>query len=239
MKIVNLELTTPEENLAGDEFLLDLCERRPGEDLLRFWESKQYFAVVGYSNRVSAVVNSTACADRRVPVLRRCSGGGAVMQGPGCLNYSLCLRINEASPLVGIPETNHFIMNTLRTALQPALSRPIEIAGYTDLVVDGRKFSGNAQRRRAGWLLFHGAFLLEFNLELIEACLRLPPSQPAYRAGRAHLEFLVNLHIPAELIRCLISNHFKVDGEFTIEDCAAIQELVRAKYSQADWNLRY
>ena len=239
MKFVDLDMATPEENLAGDEFLLNHCERCPGEDLLRFWEPEQHFVVVGYSNRVAEVVDQSACADRDLPILRRCSGGGAVIQGPGCLNYSLCLRVDEAGPLTGIKEANQFIMSALRSALQPLLEGPIQIGGHTDLAVGGRKFSGNAQRRRSGWLLFHGTFLLELKLELIEACLRLPPVQPAYRQGRTHLEFLANLHLPADSIKSLIFNHFKINEQYHIDDLSAMHELARVKYSQADWNLRF
>ena len=50
-------------------------------------------------------------------------------------------------------------------------SRPsaIQVQGHTDLTVDGLKFSGNSQRRRRKFLLFHGTFLLKFDLTLVTA----------------------------------------------------------------------
>src|ERR1041384_1929474 len=93
MKLLDLTLPTPEENLACDEALLDLCETDGDDGILRFWEARQHFIVLGYSNKAGTEANLPRARQYSVPVLRRCTGGGAVLQGPGCLNYSLILRI--------------------------------------------------------------------------------------------------------------------------------------------------
>ena len=56
----DLTLPTPQENLACDEALLDGCEAG-GPEVLRFWEPRKHFVVVGYSNRVEREVNVAAC----------------------------------------------------------------------------------------------------------------------------------------------------------------------------------
>src|SRR5882724_8858694 len=99
MKYIDFTLPTPAANLACDEVLLDLCEAGAGADTLRFWQAREPFVVVGYANKAAREVNLEACQRRGIPVLRRCSGGGTVLQGPGCLSYSLILRISETGPL--------------------------------------------------------------------------------------------------------------------------------------------
>src|SRR5438067_1520295 len=100
MKYCDLTLSTPAENLACDEVLLQLAEQNgAGDEVLRVWEPMQYFVVVGYANRVATEVDIRFCQTNSIPVLRRCSGGGTVLQGPGCVNYSLVLRISESGPL--------------------------------------------------------------------------------------------------------------------------------------------
>ena len=94
MKYLDRTLRTPQENLAADEALLDWCEEESADEILRFWEPRQHFVVLGYSNRTRTEVNLDSCKKLDVPVLRRCSGGGTVLQGPGCLNYALLLRIH-------------------------------------------------------------------------------------------------------------------------------------------------
>src|SRR5260370_27714597 len=113
----DLTLPSPEENLACDEALLDLCEERVAGELLRFWEPAHHFVVVGYGNKVSTEVGLAFCRSNGIPVVRRCTGGGTVLQGPGCLNYSLILRIGETGPLHSISATNEFILRPPPAAL--------------------------------------------------------------------------------------------------------------------------
>ncbi len=179
MKLLDLTLASPAENLACDEALLNWSEAGGGE-ILRFWEPREYFVVVGYANKVETEVNVAACQAHGIPVFRRCSGGGTVLQGPGCLNYTLILQIGTHPSLANISSANRFIMERNREAVESEVSsqKPevrIAVCGHTDLAlvtrhlspVTYRKFSGNSQRRHKRALLFHGTFLLDFDLPLI------------------------------------------------------------------------
>ncbi len=171
MKYLDQTLQTPHENLACDEALLDCCEEGFPDEILRFWEPRQHFVVLGYSNKARSEVNLDSCQRLGIPVLRRCTGGGTVLQGPGCLNYALLLKIQSDSPLANITKANAFIMNRNRNALNPLLGGKVLIQGHTDLTLQGTKFSGNSQRRRRLFLLFHGSFLLDLDLALVEQTL--------------------------------------------------------------------
>ena len=84
MKYLDLTFAEPARNLACDEALLDFFEaQRPDDGILRLWQPENYFVVLGHSNHLSAEVAPSACAADEVPSLRRVSGGGAVLQGPG------------------------------------------------------------------------------------------------------------------------------------------------------------
>src|SRR6516164_8767471 len=118
MKWCNLNLSSPAEQLAAGEVFLDWCESGHGEETLLFWEPREIFVVVGYANKVGTEVNVEACSTKGIPVSRRCSGGGTVLQGPGCLNYSLVLRITDDRPLRTITSANQFIMERNRAAIE-------------------------------------------------------------------------------------------------------------------------
>ena len=203
MFCLDLTLPTPAENLAGDEALWEACEAG-GPEVLRFWESAVPFVVVGYANRVATEVNLPACRERGVPVLRRVTGGGTVVQGPGCLNYSLVLRLDHHSATASITQTNLWIMNRHAAALTELLGRPVRRRGDTDLAIGDRKFSGNAQRRGRQALLFHGTLLLEFDLGLAAALLPMPSRQPDYRVGRSHSDFVMNLGVSAGAVKAAL-----------------------------------
>ena len=90
--LIDRTLPVPEANLAYDEALLNFAEECEGPDTLRFWESSTPFIVLGVAQPVAAHVNQPACAADSIPILRRCSAGGCVVQGPGSLNYALVLN---------------------------------------------------------------------------------------------------------------------------------------------------
>ena len=76
---IAVTFSTPAENLAADEVLLDQCEAGGGEETLLFWEPRETFVVVGYANKVASEVNVPACEAKGIPIFRRCSGGGTVV----------------------------------------------------------------------------------------------------------------------------------------------------------------
>jgi lipoate-protein ligase A len=252
MKYFECTFPSPAENLAGDEALLDWAESGAGGATLRFWESPEPFVVVGYANKVATEVNVAACEARKIPILRRCSGGGTVVQGPGCLNYTLVLPITKDGPLHSIAVANQFIMRRNRAAIESAVrspqsTAPISICGHTDLalvtrhssLVTMKKFSGNSQRRRKHFLLFHGTFLLNFDLALITELLRMPSKQPHYRENRTHADFLTNLNIPAERVKTALRQAWATDSQLTNPPLGETKALTREKYSTNEWNFKF
>ena len=238
MQLCELTLPTPEENLACDEALLDLCEAGDTDEVLRLWAPRQFFVALGYANRAETEANLLFCRRHDIPVLRRCSGGGAVLQGPGVLNYSLILRINDSGPCHSIPATNRFILQRHRDALAALLCAPVEWRGQTDLAIRGFKFAGNAQRRRRRFLLFHGSFLLNLDLALVEQALPLPSRQPDYRLNRSHADFLVNINVPAPAISASLIKAWDATAPLALIPFDQITRLVRARYAQHEWNFR-
>ncbi|HEX4119154.1 MAG TPA: lipoate--protein ligase family protein [Verrucomicrobiae bacterium] len=237
MHYLEITLPSPAANLACDEALLDACEEGSAPEVLRFWEPRECFVVAGFSNAVAREVNLEACRQAGVGVFRRCSGGGTVLQGPGCLNYSLALKLDGRPELDTIPGANCHIMARHRAALSALLNRPAEVRGFTDLAIGELKFSGNAQRRKRCALIFHGTFLLAFDFSLMENFLTMPSREPEYRRGRPHAHFLMNLNVPAQAVKTALRDAWSAAEELgNVPDC---RRLVAEKYSRDDWNLKF
>jgi len=239
VKCCDLTLPSAEENLACDEALLELCESGECDDVLRFWEPNQYFVVLGYANRAGTEVNLDFCRKQTIPVLRRCSGGGTVLQGPGCLNYTLVLQCNGYHALHSITGTNEYVLRRHQETLSTLLGAPVEQKGQTDLAIGGLKFSGNAQRRRQKCLLFHGSFLLDLDIELLQKTLPFPSRQPEYRSGRSHADFLMNLKVPAHLLKSALVRAWSASETLPALPFEPIGRLVEARYGRDEWNLRF
>ncbi|MBD3267484.1 lipoate--protein ligase family protein, partial [bacterium] len=199
MNYLDFTYPNPLDNIALDEALLQLCEMQETQDeILRFWESNTYFAVLGRSRKIHADLKLDACRKSQVPIYRRSRGGGTVLQGPGCLNYALILRQDRCEQLAGITSAYRYVLANHAAQLSRFLHQPVTVAGVSDLVVDKKKISGNAQYRKKRFLLIHGTFLCSFDLGKIASFLPIPAEQPNYRGNRMHGDFLRNLDMPCE-----------------------------------------
>ena len=239
MRLCDLTLGTPEENLACDEALLDLCEAGDSDEILRLWALPRYFVVLGYANKAATEADLPFCQRLNIPVLRRCTGGGTVLQGPGVLNYSLILRLDASRPFQSIPATNQFILRRHRDSLAALVSAHVECRGQTDLAIGGLKFAGNAQRRRRRFLLFHGSFLLNLDMSLVEKALPFPSRQPDYRVNRSHTDFLLNLKVSERELRSALASAWGAATPLDPIPFDQITHLAREKYALDEWNFRF
>jgi lipoate-protein ligase A len=237
MQFLDLTLLTAAENLALDEALLLEAEAGGGGEVLRLWEWQELAVILGAGCRVAEDVDEAACQADEVPILRRSSGGGTVLLGPGCLLYSLVLALDRSRLLESIPSSYGYILGKVRAALNGVLP-DIELAGTSDLASVGRKFSGNAQQRKQRYILHHGTLLYGFDISLVARYLQSPAKQPEYRQRREHAEFIVNLPMGrAELVR-LLRCAWQPESEITVWPKERVGQLTTARYSRSEWNLR-
>jgi len=238
MQLLDVSYAEPAHNLACDEALLNWCDANQ-QPVLRFWESPVPFVVLGYANRLGKETDRAACDRLGVPILRRCSGGGTVLQGPGCVSYALVLPLELTAELKTIAGSNAYIMERNRKAIELLLNGPVTVAGHTDLVWQGRKFSGNSQRRTRNALLFHGTFLLKFDLSLVEKTLQMPLLQPDYRQQKPHGEFVTNIPLTALALKSALRQAWQVTGKFSENLDEDMQALLSEKYDNLNWNEKF
>jgi len=238
MHLLDLTLHAPTENLALDEALLEAAEAREfSGDILRLWEMTEHTVILGRSSRAADEVDLSAAKDANVSVLRRSSGGAAVVAGPGCLMYSIIIRYEGREHLRLLDEVHRHVLGIVRTALGP-LIHGVEQLGICDLAIGGRKFSGNSLRCKRDHLLYHGTLLYNFDLELVSRLLRMPPRQPAYRGHRSHSDFLANIPVSIAELRSALPASFAANFPLTNWPRARTVQLVTSRYSQPAWNLQ-
>ncbi|MFT5171481.1 MAG: lipoate-protein ligase A [Candidatus Marinamargulisbacteria bacterium] len=234
--LLDYTFDTPEANIACDEALLNWCEIDQSTEILRLWESPTYFSVLGLSNKYEDELNVEACTKQKIPILRRCSGGGTVLQGPGCLNYALILKINASEKCNSICETNDYILENMARSLSK-LGQKIERRGISDLALGDVKISGTAQKRKRHYLLFHGTLLYNFDLEKISQFLAFPTLQPDYRQNRKHADFVQNLAAPLPLLKDTLSQIWEAKESLDIAPFLGdIHAISITKYADPKWN---
>jgi lipoate-protein ligase A len=179
-------------NLALDEALLLEADECGGPAVLRFWELPEHAVVLGATCPWRQAVRMDACLRDRVPLARRSSGGGTVVIGPGALNMTVVLPTMAHPALGAVDTTQAFVLGRCASAIRLA-GMSVDVRGSGDLTIGDRKFSGSAQRRVKKHVLVHATILHDFDLARIARYLRAPRREPAYRAGRSHEDFLINL----------------------------------------------
>ncbi|MCE9527545.1 MAG: hypothetical protein K8R36_15995 [Planctomycetales bacterium] len=239
MLLLDLTLPTPEENVALDEALLDAAEEgNSPAAVLRFWESDQPMVVLGRSSKAGDEARLDECKSVGVPVLRRCSGGAAIVTGPGCLMYAVVLSYEIHPELRSLDLAHCFVLSRLREALLPLVAG-VQIRGTSDLAVGDHKFSGNSLRCKRNHLLYHGTLLYNFDLTLVDKYLGTAPRQPAYRKERTHGQFVTNISLSPAAMKRAIVTAFGALQPLPAWPQDLVKRLVTERYSQESWNLRH
>lgn len=253
MKLLDLTLDEPAANVALDDALVEAADAQllahPGDDgagveVLRLWEPQRPIVVIGRSSRVEVEVDIEACRDAGVPIVRRASGGAAIVTAPGCLMYAVVLSYRLRPQLRAIDAAHRFVLERLASAIRDVAPQraagDIVLRGTSDLAVrtaagDERKVSGNSMRCRREAMLYHGTLLYDFPLDLIAQLLRTPPRQPQYRQGRDHRAFVANLPATGVQLRRAATTAFAAEEATDAWPRAEVARLVREKYATDRW----
>ncbi|MBF0479552.1 MAG: lipoate--protein ligase family protein [Candidatus Omnitrophica bacterium] len=232
MIVRDISFQSPQENILFDEVLWSLAESGQGEACLRFWESSVYFIVLGRIGKPEQDIDLIAAQKDQIPVLRRASGGGTVVQGPGCLNYSLILPKNLDAKLPDIRKSYDFILNKVVKVISQ-FGCPCQYFPISDIALldSEKKFSGNAQKRGRHFILHHGTILYDFDLNQIPQYLKMPKDIPSYRQNRPHTDFVSNIPISVIEFKRLMAQEFSaiqtIDQVFGLENQLLQQFLTR------------
>ncbi len=129
------------------------------DEVLLLWRNRPAVVVGCYQN-ICREVHVRALLEQNIPVVRRMSGGGTVYHDLGNLNYTL---ITGQS---GALDYDRCLAPVLR-ALN-ALGVPAQKSRTCDMIVDGKKISGSAQKIANGRVLHHGTLLFDADLTRLD-----------------------------------------------------------------------
>lgn len=174
-------------------------------------------------------------------ILRRSSGGGTVLLGPGVLCVTVILPENAAPGLSRVDLAHDHVLTQIAAGLNAA-GLSAGVLGRGDLVSGGRKFGGSAQRRQKSWFLVHCSILYDFAIDRVGRYLKMPRRQPEYRAGRSHEDFLVNLPIDRQVIANAIRSAFStaaLEPPAPVVPPDLLESLLAEKFLNRQWIERF
>ncbi len=233
-------------NMAIDETLLILRALDVIPDTIRLYVFKPSAVTIGYFQSVAESVNLDYLREKGIAFVRRPTGGGSVYHDSGGeVTYSVVVKESL------VPDDYVESFKLLASGVVEAarlLGVPAEFRPINDIVVDGRKFSGQAQVRRLGAVLQHGTVMYDTNLEVLASTLRAPGPKLAVKGVKSIRERVITLSeylgrklTKEEVIKALIEGFRRglgadlVKSQLTPYEVSLARSL-RWKYVSREWN---
>ncbi len=227
----------PRYNLAFEEYVL--THRLEGDYLL-LWQNDNTI-VIGQNQNTEAEINRAFVEEHGINVVRRTTGGGAVYHDLGNLNYSF-ISDSEGIDHAALERFTRPIVRTLQS-----LGINAEASGRNDILAEGRKVSGTAQRKYKNRILHHGTLLFDSNPGMVAGALQVDPEKLKAKGTQSVRSRIGNIRdflkedmdLPAfwtYLKQQLAGSGILVESTLTPEELAEVDALKRSKYDTWEWN---
>ncbi|SFP03457.1 lipoate-protein ligase A [Oscillibacter sp. PC13] len=226
----------PAYNLAFEEFILQNRKDRP---YLLLWQNDNTI-VIGQNQNAEAEIDRPFVEAHGIHVVRRTTGGGAVYHDLGNLNYSFITDVEHAETI-----TYQQFTRPVVEALQ-GLGLQAEASGRNDILVEGRKVSGTAQRLLGKRVLHHGTLLFDSNPDMIAGALRADPikfqskstQSVRTRVGNIRSFLKKDMELPAfwEYLKTSFGGGELEPGRLTPAELEQVRQLKTEKYDTWEWN---
>lgn len=237
MKYLTTGSVDPHYNLAFEEYFLTHTTRG---DYLILWQNDNTI-VIGQNQNASEEINASFVDQHGITVVRRSTGGGAVYHDLGNLNYSFITDLGNAEELT-ISRFTEPVVEALQN-----LGIQAEASGRNDILVNGKKVSGTAQRIAGGRVLHHGTLLFDSDPDMISGALQVDSSKFISKSTKSVRGRVGNIRHALQKIhrdmsleefwRYLLSFFYaEAFGDLPPETEAGIMDIKHSKYDTWEWN---
>jgi len=244
-RFIDYSSDDPYMNLAIEETMARSILEKNSPNALRVWQHPLIVSV-GCNQRVEKEVNVDYCKQKGIKIVRRLSGGGAVYQDSGNLNYSLYIDTNKFRSFKDPIESYSYLCRGLIIALK-LLGLEAEFKPVNDIVIGKRKISGNAQHQLHNVLIHHGTLLIDLNFENLENALRVSTEKlrdknaSSVRDRVTTIKRELGTTIPVSIVKNAVRRGYQEalgvefqDSKLTPEELEMARELQK-KYSSPEW----
>ena len=226
----------PYYNLAFEEYVLT---HRTEGDYLLLWQNDNTI-VVGQNQNTEAEINRPFVEEHHINVVRRSTGGGAVYHDLGNLNYSFITDAGDKES-ISMARFTHPVVEALK-----GLGLQAEASGRNDILVEGRKVSGTAQRLCGNRILHHGTLLFDANPDMVAGALQVDPEKfrskstksVRSRIGNIRSFLKQDMDMPAfwAYLKDTLAGSGMVFDALTPQELGEVEKRKAEKYDTWEWN---
>jgi lipoate-protein ligase A len=234
------------KQMAIDEAMLIARINNLVPNTLRFFTWKPSAITIGFFQDLEQEIDLKKVKDLKVDVIRRYSGGGAVFHEDE-LTYSLVVSEKDLS--LNVLDSYKYLCQGVVNGLKN-LGIEAEFKPINDILVKGKKISGNAQTRKEGVILQHGTILLSIDVEKMFSLLKISDeklkgklitnAKEGVSSIKNELQSTdIDLKHLEKVFRQGFSQSLNIDFNEAIlskEEKEIAQELYENKYLSKDWS---
>ncbi|WZL72762.1 lipoate--protein ligase [Clostridiaceae bacterium 35-E11] len=228
----------PYFNLALEQYVFDCLD--PNNKYFMLWQNNNTIVVGKHQNTIEEL-NTTFVKENKINVVRRLSGGGAVYHDLGNLNFTFIVNENEYDYLDFAAFCDPIVKTLKRFEIEA------EVNGRNDIIIDGKKFSGNSQYVKRKRIMHHGTILYDSNLDIVGKALSVSKDKieskglKSVKSRVTNVKSYMKQDIPLEefkkvLLENMAENNEIVQYHLTNEDIEKIYKLKKEVYDTWEWN---
>jgi lipoate-protein ligase A len=242
-RLLKLETRNGFENMALDQAISESVAEGQSPNTIRFFKWNPSTVTIGYFQSLWEEVNVENCLKKNVDIIRRITGGGAVYHDQkGEITYSVIAKqdmfpndLTKTYKIIG-----DWIIDSLKEINLEGEFQPIN-----DVLVNGKKISGNAQTRRNNVMHQHGTILYDLDVETMFSLLKVGPIKIKNKIIKNVKDRVTSIKNETKATEKELSEAlekgFTKGKKFetatpTKKELERTKNLVETKYSTREWN---
>lgn len=238
--IDNKGITDPRINLAIEEYALKTMDIDKDSYLLFYINEPSI--IIGRNQNTVEEIDTDYVDTNGIHVVRRLSGGGAVYHDLGNLNFSFITKDDGES----FRNFKKFTEPVVQALAEMGVNA--ELLGRNDILVEGRKISGNAQFSTNGRMFSHGTLMFDTEIERVVKALKVRKDKIESKGIKSIRSRVANIsefleepmtieQFRMEILKSIFGGEVKIQYmELTEDDWTKIRELSAERYANWDWN---
>ena len=238
--IDNKGITDPRMNLAIEEYAVKTMDVDKDSYLLFYVNEPSI--IIGKNQNTIEEINTSFVEDHGIHVVRRISGGGAVYHDHGNLNFSFITK-DDGDSFRNFAKFTEPVIEALAQ-----LGVKAELLGRNDILVDGKKISGNAQFATKGRMFSHGTLMFDTEIDTVVKALRVKKDKIESKGIKSIRSRVANISdyleepmtidaFKREILKSVFGGEENIQYvEWTEDDWDNIRKLSEEKYQQWEWN---